>query len=45
MTYRTLGKTGQKVFAIGLGGAQIGRAASPEIATREAKPLLVETGG
>src|ERR1051326_206164 len=33
MIYRTLGKTGEKVSAIGLGGAHIGRAASPELAT------------
>ncbi len=33
MIYRTLGKTGEKVSAIGLGGAHIGRAASPEVAT------------
>jgi aryl-alcohol dehydrogenase-like predicted oxidoreductase len=33
MLYRTLGKTGEKVSAIGLGGAHIGRAASAELAT------------
>ncbi len=33
MIYRTLGKTGEKVSAIGLGGAHIGRAASPELAS------------
>jgi aryl-alcohol dehydrogenase-like predicted oxidoreductase len=33
MTYRTLGKTGEKVSAIGLGGAHIGRASSAELAT------------
>src|ERR1051326_5000060 len=33
MIYRTLGKTGEKVSAIGFGGAHIGRAASPELAT------------
>jgi predicted aldo/keto reductase-like oxidoreductase len=33
MIYRTLGKTGENVSAIGLGGAHIGRAASPELAT------------
>src|SRR5271165_1101517 len=33
MIYRTLGKTGEKVSAIGVGGAHIGRAASPELAT------------
>ena len=33
MIYRTLGKTGEKVSAIGLGGAHIGRAASAELAT------------
>jgi aryl-alcohol dehydrogenase-like predicted oxidoreductase len=33
MVYRPLGKTGEKVSAIGLGGAHIGRAASPELAT------------
>lgn len=33
MTYRTLGKTGEKVSAIGLGGAHIGRAASAELGT------------
>src|SRR5579871_2807240 len=33
MIYRTLGKTGEKVSAIGLGGAHIGRAESPEVAT------------
>ncbi len=33
MIYRPLGKTGEKVSAIGLGGAHIGRAASPELAT------------
>jgi aryl-alcohol dehydrogenase-like predicted oxidoreductase len=33
MIYRTLGKTGEKVSAIGLGGAHIGRAESPELAT------------
>ena len=33
MIYRTLGKTGEKVSAIGLGGAHIGRASSPELAT------------
>jgi aryl-alcohol dehydrogenase-like predicted oxidoreductase len=33
MVYRTLGRTGEKVSAIGLGGAHIGRAASPELAT------------
>ena len=33
MIYRTLGKTGERVSAIGLGGAHIGRAASPELAT------------
>src|SRR4051794_11345764 len=33
MIYRTRGKTGEKVSAIGLGGAHIGRAASAELAT------------
>ena len=33
MIYRPLGKTGEKVSAIGLGGAHIGRAASPALAT------------
>jgi aryl-alcohol dehydrogenase-like predicted oxidoreductase len=33
MIYRTLGKTGEKVSAIGLGGAHIGRADSAELAT------------
>ncbi|MBZ5621956.1 MAG: aldo/keto reductase [Acidobacteriia bacterium] len=33
MIYRTLGKTGEKVSAIGLGGAHIGRAESVELAT------------
>src|SRR5579871_6849814 len=33
MIYRTLGKTGEKVSAIGLGGAHIGRAESPAVAT------------
>jgi aryl-alcohol dehydrogenase-like predicted oxidoreductase len=33
MIYRTLGKTGEKVSAIGLGGAHIGRASSAELAT------------
>ena len=33
MIYRTLGKTGEKVSAIGLGGAHIGRAASAELGT------------
>jgi predicted aldo/keto reductase-like oxidoreductase len=33
MIYRPLGKTGEKVSAIGLGGAHIGRAASPQLAT------------
>jgi predicted aldo/keto reductase-like oxidoreductase len=33
MIYRTLGKTSEKVSAIGLGGAHIGRAASAEVAT------------
>src|SRR5690242_15796708 len=34
MIYRTLGKTGEKVSAIGLGGAHIGRAESAELGTR-----------
>jgi len=34
MIYRTLGKTGEKVSAIGLGGAHIGRAESAEIGTK-----------
>jgi predicted aldo/keto reductase-like oxidoreductase len=33
MIYRTLGKTGEKVSAIGLGGAHIGRASSTDLAT------------
>ena len=33
MIYRPLGKTGEKVSAIVLGGAHIGRAASPQLAT------------
>jgi len=33
MIYRTLGKTGEKVSAIGLGGAHIGRAESAELGT------------
>jgi aryl-alcohol dehydrogenase-like predicted oxidoreductase len=33
MIYRTLGKTGERVSAIGLGGAHIGRAVSAEMAT------------
>lgn len=33
MIYRPLGKTGEKVSAIGVGGAHIGRAASQELAT------------
>jgi predicted aldo/keto reductase-like oxidoreductase len=34
MTYRTLGKTGEKVSAIGVGGAHIGRAADAATATK-----------
>src|SRR5450631_3744435 len=33
MIYRTLGKTGEKVSAIGLGGAHIGRTSSTDLAT------------
>jgi len=33
MIYRTLGKTGEKVSAIGVGGAHIGRAESAELGT------------
>ena len=33
MIYRPFGKTGEKVSAIGLGGAHIGRTASPEVST------------
>ncbi len=33
MVYRPLGKTGEKVSVIGLGGAHIGRTAAPELAT------------
>src|SRR5215468_2233841 len=38
--YRTLGKTGEKVSAIGLGGAHIGRAASAELATRVVRAAI-----
>jgi predicted aldo/keto reductase-like oxidoreductase len=34
MIYRTLGKTGEKVSAIGVGGAHAGRAGDQELATR-----------
>jgi aryl-alcohol dehydrogenase-like predicted oxidoreductase len=34
MIYRTLGKTGEKVSAIGVGGAHIGRASDAETATK-----------
>ena len=34
MIYRTLGRTGEKVSAIGLGGAHIGQASSEEECTR-----------
>ena len=34
MIYRTLGKTGEKVSAIGVGGAHAGRAATPDLTTR-----------
>src|SRR6516225_4848546 len=40
MIYRTLGKTGEKVSAIGLGGAHIGRAASAELATRVVRAAI-----
>lgn len=34
MEYRTLGRTGERVSSIGIGGAHIGRASTPEEATR-----------
>jgi len=40
MIYRTLGKTGEKVSSIGLGGAHIGRAASAELATRVVRAAI-----
>src|SRR5215471_9312417 len=40
MIYRTLGKTGEKVSAIGLGGAHIGRASSAELATRVVRTAI-----
>src|SRR5215831_20724111 len=40
MIYRTLGKTGENVSAIGLGGAHIGRATSAELATRVVRAAI-----
>ena len=45
MIYRPFGKTGEKVSAIGLGGAHIGRTATPEVSTTIVRTAAIKLGG